>query len=170
MARLNVGLIGLGRLGRVYARDLSSRIATTKLTAVADTNGDLATQMAGEFGAAKAYTNPRDLIADPNVDAVVIVSPTHTHRDVVIEALKSKKPTFCEKPPAISLAEAIDMAEAERQTGTFFQMGFMRRFDPGYAAAKKQIDEGRIGRPVVFKATSRDPFPPSVSYADPKSS
>src|SRR5690349_2715958 len=158
MAKLDVGLIGLGRLGRVYARDLSSRIATTRLTAVADTNGELAKQIAAEFDAANAYSNPADLIADANVDAVVIVSPTHTHRDVVIQALQSKKPTFCEKPPAISLTEAIDMADAERRTGTFFQMGFMRRFDPGYAAAKKQIDEGRIGRPVVFKATSRDPF------------
>jgi inositol 2-dehydrogenase len=170
MARLNVGLIGAGRLGRVYARDLSTRIAATKLTAVADTNGDLAKQIASEFDVARAYTSPADLIADRDVDAVVIVSPTHTHRDIVIEALRAKKPTFCEKPPAISLAEAMDMADAETRTGTFFQMGFMRRFDPGYAAAKKQIDEGRIGRPVVFKATSRDPFPPSVSYADPKSS
>jgi inositol 2-dehydrogenase len=170
MARLNVGLIGLGRLGRVYARDLSSRIAATKLVAVADTDGELARKIAGEFDAGRAYSNPSELIADKNVDAIVIVSPTHTHRSVVIEALKAKKPTFCEKPPAISLGEAVEMAEAEQRTGTFFQMGFMRRFDPGYAAAKKQIDEGRIGRPVVFKATSRDPFPPSVSYADPKSS
>jgi predicted dehydrogenase len=62
------------------------------------------------------------------------------------------------------------MADAERRSGTFFQMGFMRRFDPGYAAAKRQIDEGKIGRPVVFKSTSRDPFPPSIEYANPKSS
>ena len=62
------------------------------------------------------------------------------------------------------------MVAAEERTGTFLQMGFMRRFDPGYAAAKRQVDEGRIGRPVVFKSTSRDPFPPSLTYADPKSS
>jgi inositol 2-dehydrogenase len=163
-------LIGAGRLGRVYARDLSSRIAATKLTAVADTNGEVAKQVAADFDVPKSYANPSDLIADKNVDAVVIVSPTHTHRPLVVEALQAKKPTFCEKPPAIHLSEAIDMADAERKTGTFFQMGFMRRFDPGYAAAKRQIDEGRIARPVLFKATSRDPFPPSVSYADPKSS
>jgi inositol 2-dehydrogenase len=170
MPRLNVGLIGLGRLGRVYARDLSSRIATTKLVAVADTNGELAERTAKEFDVSRSYGDPAALITDRNVDAIVIVSPTHTHRDLVVQALESKKPTFCEKPPAISLAEAIDMAEARNRTKTFFQMGFMRRFDPGYAAAKKQVDEGRIGRPVVFKATSRDPFPPSLSYADPKSS
>jgi predicted dehydrogenase len=62
------------------------------------------------------------------------------------------------------------MAAAVDRSGTFFQMGFMRRFDPGYAAAKRQIDEGRIGRPVVFKSTSRDPYPPSLEYANPASS
>jgi scyllo-inositol 2-dehydrogenase (NAD+) len=170
MARLNVGLIGLGRLGRVYARDLSSRIAQTRLTAVADTNSSLARQVATEFDIPQAYDDPARLIADPAVDAIVIVSPTHTHRELVNAALASRKPTFCEKPPALSLAEAIDMVAAEERTGTFLQMGFMRRFDPGYAAAKRQIDNGRIGRPMVFKATSRDPFPPSLEYANPKSS
>jgi inositol 2-dehydrogenase len=170
MPRLNVGLIGVGRLGRVYARDLSARIASTRLVAVADMNEKLARDVAAEFDVPKSYGDPEPLIADPAVDAVVIVSPTHAHRDHVVAALESKKPTFCEKPPALSLAEATAMADAETRTGTFFQMGFMRRFDPGYAAAKRQVDEGRIGRPVVFKATSRDPFPPSLSYADPKSS
>jgi inositol 2-dehydrogenase len=170
MPRLNVGLIGVGRLGRVYARDLSTRIAQTRLVAVADTNGALAREVAAQFDVAQAFDDPADLINAADVDAVVIVSPTHTHRDVVVAALGARKPTFCEKPPALSLAEATEMAEAERTTGTFFQMGFMRRFDPGYAAAKRQVDEGRIGRPVVFKSTSRDPFPPSLAYADPRSS
>jgi inositol 2-dehydrogenase len=170
MARLNVGVIGLGRLGRVYARDLSSRIAQTRLTAVADTNGALAREVAAQFDVASAYDSPGQLIADAAVDAVVIVSPTHTHREIVGAALAAGKPTFCEKPPAISLADAIEMVAAEERTGTFLQMGFMRRFDPGYAAAKRQIDDGRIGRPMLFKATSRDPFPPSLEYADPKSS
>jgi scyllo-inositol 2-dehydrogenase (NAD+) len=170
MPRLNVGLIGVGRLGRVYARDLSSRIAHTRLVAVADTNATLARDVAAEFDVPRSYGDPAKLIEDADVDAVVIVSPTHTHRDLVVAALKARKPTFCEKPPALSLAEANEMADAVKQTGTFFQMGFMRRFDPGYAAAKRQVDEGRIGRPVVFKATSRDPFPPSITYANPKSS
>ena len=136
MAKLRIGLVGLGRLGRVYARDLSSRIATTKVTAVADTDGDLAERIAKEFDAGRAYADPAALIADPNVDAIVIVSPTDTHREVVERALDSKKPTFCEKPPAILLADAVAMAKAQARTGTFFQMGFMRRFDPvrGYRA------------------------------------
>src|SRR5207249_6818897 len=170
MARLNVGLIGLGRLGRVYARDLSSRIAQTRLTAVADIDGALAREIAAQFDVPQAYEEPGRLIADAGVDAVVVVSPTHTHRDVVDAALAAKKPTFCEKPPAISLVDATAMVAAEERTGTFLQMGFMRRFDPGYVAAKRQVDEGRIGRPVVFKSTSRDPFPPHLEYANPKTS
>src|SRR4029078_8291028 len=66
--------------------------------------------------------------------------------------------------------ECRAMQAAVEKSGTFFQMGFMRRFDPGYAAAKRQVDEGRIGRPVVFKSTSRDPYRPSVEYANPASS
>jgi scyllo-inositol 2-dehydrogenase (NAD+) len=88
----------------------------------------------------------------------------------VIAAAQSKKPTFCEKPPAINLAECSAMADAIDKSGTFFQMGFMRRFDPGYAAAKEKINQGAIGRPVVFKSTSRDPFRPSLEYANPVSS
>ena len=168
--RLNVGVIGLGRLGKVYVRDLASRIPETTVVAVADTDAVLATTIAREFDVPKAYGSPAELINDRNVDAVVIVSPTHTHRDIVIAAAQAKKPTFCEKPPALTLGECAAMSEAVRTSGTFFQMGFMRRFDPGYAAAKEKISQGAIGRPVVFKSTSRDPFRPSLEYANPASS
>jgi scyllo-inositol 2-dehydrogenase (NAD+) len=170
MTRLNVGLIGLGRLGRVYARDLAGRIPETRLVAVADTAGTLAQDVAAEFDVARAYTEPMALIEDRGVDAVVIVTPTHVHREHVIAAADRKKPTFCEKPPALSLDEVAQMKRAIERSGMFFQMGFMRRFDAGYAAAKKQIEAGRIGTPLVFKATSRDPFRPSLEYANPASS
>ncbi|HVD94005.1 MAG TPA: Gfo/Idh/MocA family oxidoreductase [Vicinamibacterales bacterium] len=168
--RLNVGLIGCGRLGRVYARDLSTRLAETRLTAVADANRQLAAAIADEFDVPASYGSATELLADPRVDAVVVVSPTHTHRDVVLSAAKYGKPTFCEKPLALSLAECREMQRAVERNATFFQMGFMRRFDPAYAAGKAQIDEGRIGTPVVFKSTSRDPYRPSLEYANPASS
>jgi inositol 2-dehydrogenase len=170
MARLNVGVIGLGRLGKVYARDLAGRIPETRLVAVADPLGTLAKDTAEEFDVPKAYTDPMALVDDPAVDAVVIVTPTHLHREQVIAIAARKKPTFCEKPPALSLAEVMAMKVAIEKSGMFFQMGFMRRFDAGYAAAHKQIQAGRIGTPLVFKATSRDPFRPSLEYANPKSS
>lgn len=168
--RLKVGVVGVGRLGRVYVRDLAGRIPETTVVAVADTNRALADQIAAEFDVPKAYGSAQDLIDDRDVDAVVIVTPTHTHKEIVVAAARSKKPTFCEKPPAISLAECTAMEEAVNKSGTFFQMGFMRRFDPGYAAAKEKINQGAIGRPVVFKSTSRDPFRPSLEYANPVSS
>ena len=168
--KLKVGLIGLGRLGQVYARDLSSRIAETRLVAVADPNAELAKKTAAEFDVARSYADARDLVADPDVEAIVIVSPTNTHKEIVIAAAGAGKPIFCEKPLAISLQDCLDLQAAVDQHGTFFQMGFMRRFDPGYAAAHKQIAEGRIGKPVVFKSTSRDPFRPSLEYANPVSS
>jgi scyllo-inositol 2-dehydrogenase (NAD+) len=168
--RLNLGLIGLGRLGRVYARDLATRIPETRLPAVADVSPGLAAQVAEEFDVAEAYEDPREMIASPKVDAVVIVSPTHTHKDLVIAALERGKPVFCEKPLALSLAECREVQDAVTRHNGFFQMGFMRRFDPGYVAGKKQVDEGHIGTPVVFKATSRDPYRPSLEYANPASS
>jgi inositol 2-dehydrogenase len=170
MSRLRVGLIGLGRLGGVYARDLAGRIPETRLVAVADPAGSLAADIAAELDVARAYSDPMALIDDASVDAVVIVTPTHLHREHVIAAVERGKPTFCEKPPALSLAEVAAMKAAIQRSGTFFQMGFMRRFDAGYAAAKKQIADGRIGVPLVFKATSRDPFRPSLEYANPASS
>jgi scyllo-inositol 2-dehydrogenase (NAD+) len=170
MARLNVGVIGLGRLGRVYARDLAGRIPETRLVAVADPAGTLAKEIAEEFEVPRSYTDPMALIDDKGVDAVVIVTPTHLHREQVIAIAERKKPTFCEKPPAISLAATVEMKAAIEKSGVFFQMGFMRRFDTGYAAAHKAIQDGRIGTPLVFKATSRDPFRPSLEYANPKSS
>jgi predicted dehydrogenase len=88
----------------------------------------------------------------------------------VLAAAGRRKPTFCEKPPALSLDEVTAMQDAIARSGMFFQMGFMRRFDAGYASAKGQIETGRIGTPLVFKSTSRDPFRPSLEYANPKSS
>jgi scyllo-inositol 2-dehydrogenase (NAD+) len=170
MSRLNVGLIGLGRLGRVYARDLAGRIPETRLVAVADPAGTVAEDVAAELDVPRAYTDAMALLDDSLVDAIVIVTPTHTHREQVIAAAERGKPTFCEKPPALALDEVAAMKTAITRSGVFFQMGFMRRFDPGYAAAKKQIDAGRIGTPLVFKATSRDPFRPSLEYANPASS
>ena len=168
--RLNVGVIGLGRLGRIYARDIASRIPETRLVAVADVVATAVQEIADEFDVKGRYTEPAALVHDKDVEAVVIVSPTSAHKDQSILATRAGKPTFCEKPPALSLAQALEMRDAVNATGTFFQMGFMRRFDPGYAAAKARLGEGKIGKVVLFKSTSRDPYRTSLEYADPKSS
>ncbi len=168
--KLNVGLMGLGRLGRVYARDLATRIACTRLVAVADVDRTVVDEVTRAFEVPRGYTTPGDLIADPSVDAVVIVTPTATHGELTRAAAAAGKAIFCEKPLAITMNEALEMQRAVQQSGVFFQLGFMRRFDRGYAAAKERLGAGEIGDAVVFKSTSRDPFPPSVEYANPKSS
>jgi scyllo-inositol 2-dehydrogenase (NAD+) len=169
-ARLNVGLIGLGRLGRVYARDLATRIPCTRLAAVADVDGTLVDRVRRELDVPRASADPIDVIGDPSVDAVVIATPTSTHREVTEAAIAARKAIFCEKPLSISLDEARAIRQAVAQSGVFFQMGFMRRFDRGFAAARQRMDEGIIGEAVVFKSTSRDPYRPSVEYADPRTS
>ena len=169
-AKLNVGLIGLGRLGQVYARDLATRIPCTRLVAVADVDATMVEKMTREFDVPRGSTEPGDVIGDPSVDAVVIVTPTSTHRAITDAAVAARKAVFCEKPLSISLDEALAMRQAVEQSGIFFQMGFMRRFDRGFAAAKQRLAEGVIGDAVVFKSTSRDPYRPSVEYADPRSS
>jgi len=169
-ARLKVGLIGVGRLGRVYARDLANRIPETRLVHVADVNGEAAKAAANDFDVPRWSKEPQAVIDDKDVDAVVIVSPTDTHRPLVLAAMEKKKATFCEKPPALSQEETLEMKRAIEKSGAFFQMGFMRRFDPGYAAAKKKLEAGEIGTPVLFKSTSRDPHRTTLEYANPKSS
>jgi inositol 2-dehydrogenase len=163
-------LIGLGRLGRVYARDLATRIPETRLVAVADVDEKAALAVAQDYDVPRWSAEPQAVLDDHDVDAVVIVSPTSRHREQVIAAMARRKPTFCEKPPALGVAETLEMKQAIARSGAFFQMGFMRRFDPGYAAAKQRMLDGEIGKVVLFKSTSRDPHRTTLEYADPKSS
>ncbi len=168
--RLKVGLLGLGRLGKVYAHHLAGTISQTRLVAVADPDERARKTVGEEFDVDKRYAEPEALMRDPEVEAVVIVTPTDTHKAVVEAAAVAGKAIFCEKPLSISLEEASSIREIVARHGVFFQMGFMRRFDPCYASAKQKIEEGAVGRPVVFKSSSRDPFRPSLEYLKPESS
>lgn len=166
---IQVGVVGLGRLGSLYARYFTSRIPGAKLYAVSDVRADATKAIAAETGS-KGYTDYRDLVNDPGVDAVIVMTPTKLHGEVVIAAAKAKKAIFCEKPLSLEIAEGKAMKTAVAKSGVFFQLGFMRRFDNAYAAAKKKIDDGVIGTPVIFKSTSKDQLPPPVEYLKPASS
>lgn len=165
---LNVGVVGLGRMGSVYARNLAQRVPNARLVAVADQQAGLREQFGRELGGVKVYDNHPDLLNDTDVEAVVIVSSTSTHKTVVIDAAARGKAIFCEKPMSLSLEGAYDMANAVEKAGVFFQMAFQRRFDAGYLAAKKKVEDGVIGTPVVMISTSRDPFRPPLEFCDPK--
>lgn len=166
---LNIGVVGLGRLGGLYARHFATRIPGARLHAVTDARSAVAKQIAAETGA-KAFPNHHVLLADPALDAVVVMTPTKLHADVVIAAAKAGKAIFCEKPLSLDLAEGLKMKAAVAKHGVFFQLGFMRRFDRAYAAAKRKIEDGLIGRPIVFKSSSRDQFPPPLDYLRPENS
>src|SRR5438093_5700263 len=153
MNNVNVGVIGLGRLGALYASYIAVRIPHAKLLAVCDARQSTATAVAAENEVRKNYSDYHDLIADKEIDLVVITTPTDSHKEIAIAAANAGKAIFCEKPLALSLEDASAMREVVDRTGVFFHLGFMRRFDPGYAAAKRQIDEGTIGVPIVFKSS-----------------
>ena len=157
-------------MGIAYARYLATRVPGATLYAVSDVRSDAAEATRAEFGAMKAYTDFNELVNDQAVDAVVVMTPTKLHKDVVLAAVRARKPIFCEKPLALSLEDAKTMQDGVTMSGVFFQLGFMRRFDAGYAAAKKKIDAGAIGKPCVFKSTSKDKERPSVDYLRPENS
>lgn len=167
---LNIGVIGLGRLGSQYARYFTSRLPGARLHAVSDVNPAAVQAIAAETGVAKSGTDYHALLADPALDAVVVMTPTKLHAEVVIAAAAAGKAIFCEKPLSLEIPEAEAMKAAVARHGVFFQLGFMRRFDKAYAAAKRRIDAGEIGQPVVFKSTSKDQLPPPVEYLRPANS
>jgi len=101
------------------------------------------------------------------VDGVIVATLTHTHHDIVIAAAETGKAVFCEKPIALTLAETDAMIAAIDRAGVLFQVGFMRRFDKGYLAAKNKIEAGEIGTPLVAHSISRDPDCPAADWADP---
>ncbi len=168
--KVNVGLIGTGRLGIMYADFLSTRVPMANLLAVADIIPERANECVEKFDLQKGYYSHQELIADKEIDAFIVTATTGNHREIVIDASKFGKPIFCEKPMTLSLSEAREMKTAISQTGVFYQQGYMRRFDKGFAAAKKKINEGAIGRPVVFRGSSRDPYLPTLEYLYPKNS
>lgn len=169
-ARVNVGVVGLGRLGRVYAEDLARYVPAANLLAVADVRAGVAETFANEYGIPRWYASHSDLLSDRDIEAVAVITPTSTHREVVIEAARCGKAIFCEKPISLSIAEARQMLDVVASTGVFFQMGFQRRFDAGYIDARKKVDAGVIGTPVLINLISRDPFAPPIEFCDPKAS
>ncbi|HLZ60619.1 MAG TPA: inositol 2-dehydrogenase [Ktedonosporobacter sp.] len=166
-ATFKIGVIGLGRMGQLYASLLATRIARVQLSAVADPSEQLRTQVTAEFSVPHAFAEVDELLAYPELNAVVIATPTSTHADLVIAAATAGKAIFCEKPLALTLAETQAALDAVAHAQVTLQVGFMRRFDAAYQRAHTLIAEGKIGQPVTFKALSRDPFCPPRNFMDP---
>jgi scyllo-inositol 2-dehydrogenase (NAD+) len=164
---LKIGVIGLGRMGQLYARTLATQVSGVHLYAVANLDEHARKQVAEEFGVSHVFADAYELIALPELDAVVIATPTNTHHDLVIAAADAGKAIFCEKPLALTLEETHRALGAVARAQVPLQIGFMRRFDAGYQKAKTLITTGLIGSPITFKSLSRDPFCPRPDYAHP---
>ncbi|MCY9665791.1 inositol 2-dehydrogenase [Paenibacillus alginolyticus] len=164
MTQIRCAVLGLGRLGYWHAENLATKIRGAQLLSVIDPMEGRAEQVARELGIDGYSTNPDDAFNNPDIDAVVIVTPTSTHAEMIKKAAASGKHIFVEKPITQTLAEADEVIEAIRKNNIVCQVGFMRRFDPAYYEAKKRIEKGDIGQPIYFKGLSRDGNVPPASF------
>jgi scyllo-inositol 2-dehydrogenase (NAD+) len=162
--KIRCAVLGLGRLGYWHAENLANRITSAQLVSVVDPLEGRAEQVARELGIEKWSQNPDDVFFDNTIDAVVIVTPTSTHTEMIKKAAQHNKQIFVEKPVTQTLDEADEVIRAVQTNGVVCQVGFMRRFDAGYAEAKRRIEGGDIGKPLYFKAVSRDGNVPSAEF------
>jgi scyllo-inositol 2-dehydrogenase (NAD+) len=162
MKKVKVGVIGYGRLGAHHAMNVM-RHTQAELCAVADPMEQTLARAKSETGA-KTYTDYRDILADPDIQAVVIASPTKFHYDILQDTIDANKSIFIEKPITYTVEEGEKIVEAVQKAGLYLQVGYMRRFDPGHVAAKKMIEAGGIGDPIYIQDCQRDPNGPPPGY------
>jgi myo-inositol 2-dehydrogenase/D-chiro-inositol 1-dehydrogenase len=156
-ATLRVGIVGVGRIGRMHADIVARQIPGAELAMVHDAHADSARAVAGTLGV-PAADGLDELLAD--VDAVAICTSTDTHADLIVAAAEAGKAIFCEKPVSLDVAEVERALAAVEAAGVPFQIGFNRRFDPAHAA----VAAADVGEPHLVRISSRDPAPPPVAY------
>jgi myo-inositol 2-dehydrogenase/D-chiro-inositol 1-dehydrogenase len=161
---VRVGVIGAGAMGLHHSRSLARHIPGAELAAVADIDPEAVRRAAALAPEAAAMADHRALLADPSIDAVVIASPNDTHARLIEEASAAGKHVFCEKPLARDLPSADAALATVARSGVKLQVGFQRRFDPAFRAARRVIQEGDLGAVELIISTTRDPKPPSIEF------
>lgn len=162
--RLNIGIIGAGTIGKVHAENLAYRIPAANPLMIADINEAEAHKCAERCQIPQVVRDYHVILADPQVEAVVICSSTNTHAQIIGEAAEAGKHIFCEKPIDFSL-QKIDQALAlVKGKGVKLQVGFNRRFDPNFNRVRQAVTAGEIGEPHLIHIISRDPEPPTPEY------
>jgi predicted dehydrogenase len=164
MAKLGIGVLGVGTMGRQHAQNLRCLIPEARLVAVADADVKRAKQTAADLELDHFYESAEALVQNPDVQAVVIVTPAKFHGAAMRVCAAAGKDIFCEKPFTLTVQEADEMLDMTRKAGVRVQVGHVRRYDPPNVRAKQRIEAGEIGDPVIFKSLARDPAPPPVSY------
>jgi myo-inositol 2-dehydrogenase/D-chiro-inositol 1-dehydrogenase len=161
---LNIGLIGVGRIGKLHAEHLAHRVPSACLKIIADVNEAAAKEIANRFGVAESTGDYHEIFSRDDIDAVVICSPTNTHAKLIEEAAGAGKQIFCEKPIDLNLSRVDQALAAARDAGVKLQLGFNRRFDPNFRRARVAVETGEIGEPQLLHIISRDPAPPCIDY------
>ncbi len=166
--RLGVAVIGSGRAGMVHARNFARKVRRARLVALMDQKAERVKEKAHELEVDNYYTELDQVLSDPEVDAVVIGTPTFTHAEIASVAARAGKDILCEKPLAISLEEADKISAAVEDSGVHFMVGFMRRFASGFVEARERIVAGEIGEVMTVKSTGRGPGLPPRWALDPE--
>src|SRR5713226_7368261 len=163
MAKLGVGLLGVGEMGKRHAENLRRLVPDAHLVALADVDAARVRNAATELEIERWYDSIEAMLERRDIDAVFIATPDRFHARAIQTAASAKKDIFCEKPLALTLNDAHAALDAVARAGVRLQIGFMRRYDPAYAAAMKRVEAGEIGEPVVFKSIGRDKDAPPIS-------
>ncbi|MFD2361311.1 MULTISPECIES: Gfo/Idh/MocA family oxidoreductase [unclassified Arthrobacter] len=164
-APVRIGLIGSGWMGAFHAESIARRVPGAELAAIADPNIESAQNIALELGTAKVTASVDDVLADPEVDAIIIASPARFHAALIAQAAAAGKHVFCEKPAGQSLAELDAAFAAVDEAGVLFQIGFNRRYADDFRAAKKDLAAGIAGTPRLMRSLTRDPGTGSIPNA-----
>ncbi len=159
---IGFAVIGAGRMGKLHARHLAGAVDGAHLVRVVD--ADVAAAARAAYGGAASGTDLAAALADPAVRAVVIASPTTLHAEHLMAAARAGKAIFCEKPVAQDLESTAAALAVVADAGVPFQIGFNRRYDPGYAEVARSVHAGELGRVEMFRSQSSDPTPPPEEY------
>jgi myo-inositol 2-dehydrogenase/D-chiro-inositol 1-dehydrogenase len=163
--KLRIGVLGLGRIGKIHADNIARFVPRAQLAAVSFVHPtDEKRAFAESLGLQRIYTDPLELVFSPDIDAVAICSSTDTHADLAIEAAAAGKHIFCEKPIALTIAKVMETLAAVEKSGVKFQVAFNQRFDHNFRAVKALSRAGKLGKITMLCLTSRDPAPPPISY------
>lgn len=161
---MSLGLVGLGRMGRFHAENLAGRIPRAELAKVVDADEGVAHSVAEQLGGIDWSTNYDDLLNAPDIEAVVIATPTPLHVGMIEAAAAAGKQVFSEKPISLDPKLTRSAIETARAAGVKLQVGFHRRFDPDYRMVKQRINAGDVGDVYLFRTSSRDPALPRFAF------
>lgn len=162
---VKVGIIGAGRIGKLHITSICTRVRNGVIKTVADPfmNEETAA-WAESMGVQHTTTDYKEILNDPEIDAVLICSSTDTHSPISVEAINAGKHVFCEKPIDHDLDKIKNVVNALEGKNLKYMVGFNRRFDVHHAAVRQAIEDGKVGNMELIRISSRDPEPPSIDY------